>query len=149
MLELYYNFFKKFCDTDKYEELEMDTDSLYLALSEENWKMSFFPKNEMNGTSYVLKIALITLLRMQPTIFSPELVVIPTRNMIRESRDSSKENLDVQKSCVSVAKHIVVMTSKLTSTSLAAKDSIKGHWKTVASVDQSQSIAKCWGNLLM
>ena len=35
MLELYYNFFRKFCDTDKYEELEMDTDSLYLALSEE------------------------------------------------------------------------------------------------------------------
>ena len=35
MLEIYYNFFKKFCDTDKYEELEMDTDSLYLALSEE------------------------------------------------------------------------------------------------------------------
>ena len=36
MLELYYNFFKKFCDTDKYEELEMDTDSLYLAFSAEN-----------------------------------------------------------------------------------------------------------------
>ena len=35
MLELYYNFFKQFCDTDKYEELEMDTDSLYLTLSEE------------------------------------------------------------------------------------------------------------------
>ena len=35
MLELYYNFFKKFCDTDKYEELEMDTNSLYLALSEQ------------------------------------------------------------------------------------------------------------------
>ena len=37
MLELYYNFFKKFCDTDKYEELEMDTDSPYLALSEEKF----------------------------------------------------------------------------------------------------------------
>ena len=36
MLELYYNFFKKFCDTDKYEEFEMDTDYLNLALSEEN-----------------------------------------------------------------------------------------------------------------
>ena len=36
MLELYYNFFKRFCDTEKYEELEIDTDSLYLALSEEN-----------------------------------------------------------------------------------------------------------------
>ena len=29
MLELLYNFLKKFCDTDKYEELEKDTDSLY------------------------------------------------------------------------------------------------------------------------
>ena len=33
MLELYYNFFKEFCDEDKYEEMEMDRDSLYLALS--------------------------------------------------------------------------------------------------------------------
>ena len=37
MLELYCNFFKKFCDAGKYEELEMDTDSLYLALSKENF----------------------------------------------------------------------------------------------------------------
>ena len=28
MLELFYNFFKKYCDTEKYEELELDTDSL-------------------------------------------------------------------------------------------------------------------------
>ena len=34
MLELYYNFFQSFCDVKKFEELEMDTDSLYLALSE-------------------------------------------------------------------------------------------------------------------
>ena len=33
-LELYYNFFTRFCDTKKFEELEMDTDSLYLALAE-------------------------------------------------------------------------------------------------------------------
>ena len=36
MLELYYNFFYKFCDVNNFEELEMDTDSLYLALAEEN-----------------------------------------------------------------------------------------------------------------
>ena len=36
MLELYYNFFDKFCDVNKFEELEMDTDSLCLALAEEN-----------------------------------------------------------------------------------------------------------------
>ena len=34
MLELYYNFFERFCDVNKFEELEMDIDSLYLALSE-------------------------------------------------------------------------------------------------------------------
>ena len=44
MLGLYYNFFKKFCDTDKYEELEMHTDSLYLALSEENLEDVFLPE---------------------------------------------------------------------------------------------------------
>ena len=50
---------------------------------------------------------------------------MPTRNMIRESQASSKKNLIVQKCCVSVAKHIFVMISILTSTSSAAKDSIK------------------------
>ena len=34
ILELYHNFFTNFCDTDKYEEIEMDTDSLCLALGE-------------------------------------------------------------------------------------------------------------------
>ena len=34
MLKLYYNFFTRFCDVTKFEELEMDTDLLYLALAE-------------------------------------------------------------------------------------------------------------------
>ena len=34
MLELYYNFFIKFCDVTKFEELEIDIDSLYNALAE-------------------------------------------------------------------------------------------------------------------
>ena len=37
MLELYYNFFDKFCEVNKLEELEMETDLLYLALAEENF----------------------------------------------------------------------------------------------------------------
>ena len=74
MLELCYNFFKIFCDTDKSAEIELDTDFLYLALSEKNLEDVFLPKNELNGTSYVLKIALITLLRMQPTNFPQNLL---------------------------------------------------------------------------
>ena len=34
MLELYYNYFDKYCDVKEFEELEMDTDSLNPALSE-------------------------------------------------------------------------------------------------------------------
>ena len=34
MLELCYNFFTRLCDVNKFEELEMDTDSLYLAFAE-------------------------------------------------------------------------------------------------------------------
>ena len=34
MLELHYNFFERFCDVNKIKELEMDTDSFYLTLSE-------------------------------------------------------------------------------------------------------------------
>ena len=148
-LELYYNFFKRFCDTDKYEELEVDTDSLYLALSEENLEDVILPEKRADWDKLRLKIVLITLLRMQSTTFSPELFVMPTGNLIRESRASSKKNLDVQKRCVSVAKYIVVTISILISTSLAAKDSTKEHWKTVTMVDRCQSIAKCWRNLLM
>ena len=36
MLELYYNFFDKFCDVNNFEEHKMNTDSLYLALAEED-----------------------------------------------------------------------------------------------------------------
>ena len=35
LLELYYNFLDKFCDINKFGELEMDTDSFYLALTEQ------------------------------------------------------------------------------------------------------------------
>ena len=36
MLVLYYNFLTRYCDLDKFEELEMNTDSLYLALAEKD-----------------------------------------------------------------------------------------------------------------
>ena len=46
MLELYYNFFDKFCDVYNFEELEMDTDLLYLALDEEKLYDCFPPEKK-------------------------------------------------------------------------------------------------------
>ena len=56
MLELYCNFFKKFCDTDKYEELEMDTDSLYLALSKEKLGDVILPEKRAEWVQLCFKI---------------------------------------------------------------------------------------------
>ena len=49
MLELYYNFFDNFCDVNKLEELEMDRDSLYLALAEENFYDRIQPDKRAAG----------------------------------------------------------------------------------------------------
>ena len=49
MLELFYKFFDKFCDVNKFEELETDTDSLYLALAEKTYMIVSFPASEQNG----------------------------------------------------------------------------------------------------
>ena len=50
MLELYYNFFDEFCDVTKFEELEMDTDSLYLALAEEDLDDFILPSKRAEWT---------------------------------------------------------------------------------------------------
>ena len=50
LLELYYNFFHKYCDENKIEELEMDTDSLYLALAEDNLDDCILPKKKAQWT---------------------------------------------------------------------------------------------------
>ena len=49
ILELYYNFFERFCDVNKFEEIEMDTDSLYLALTEKNCTIAFEKNLNLNG----------------------------------------------------------------------------------------------------
>ena len=121
----------------------MDTDSLYLALSEENLEDVILPEKRAECDQVRSKDCTNNFTASATDIFFPELAVMSTINMIRESRVSSKKSLDVQRCCVSVAKHNVVMISVLTSTSLAAKASIEEHWKSVAMVDQCQNIAKC------
>ena len=44
MLELYYNFFSRFCDVNKFEELETDTDLLYFALAEKELEVCIGPE---------------------------------------------------------------------------------------------------------
>ena len=43
MMELFFNFSDKFCEVSKFEELKMDTDSLYLALAEKKLDEGILP----------------------------------------------------------------------------------------------------------
>ena len=142
MLEFYYNFFRKFCDTEKYEELEMDTDSLYLALSEGILEDFILPEKKTNGKQYVHEIVQIASLRMQRATSPHEHVVLLTRSMIKESRDCLKKISVVPKCCACVAEPIVATIDRITSTTSVARDSRKELWKTVE-IDPCQSIGKC------
>ena len=46
MLQIKYCFFSSFCDPNKYELIEMDTDSLYMALCAEHFHEIIRPKIE-------------------------------------------------------------------------------------------------------
>ena len=116
MLELYYNFFKAFRETEKYEEFEMDTNSLYLALSEENLGNIILPEKRNEWKQYVRKVVQTASLRMQRTTSSQKHVVLLTRSMIRKNRDCLKKNSGVPKCCACVAKLIVATIERVTST---------------------------------
>ena len=122
MLELYYNFFDKFCDVNKFEELEMDTDSLYLALAEENLYTVSNQIRELLGKK-LGKMTVETLSRrMQNLIYYLERVAVRIKIMISGNRDFLKKNSDVQKCYVCVARHIAAMTTSQISSNLAVKD---------------------------
>ena len=78
ILELYYSFFKMFCDTDKYEEPEMDTDSLYLALSEENLEDVILPEKRAEWEQLRSKDCTDNFTANVTDIFPPELAVMST-----------------------------------------------------------------------
>ena len=84
-------------DTDKYEELEMDTDFLYLALSEENLEEIILPEKRAEWDQLRSKDCTDNFTAKATDNFSPKFAVMPTRNMIRENRDYLKKSLDVQK----------------------------------------------------
>ena len=65
MLELYYSFFTRFCDVNKFEELKMDTYSLYLALAEKELEDRIRPEREPKGRSCEqMTVAIISLLML-------------------------------------------------------------------------------------
>ena len=122
MIELYYNFFDKFCNVESFEELEKDTDSLYLALAHDNLYDCIRPSKKAEWEALRNTIVIILSKLMLYKISSLELVVINVKNTISVNQVCSRKNLYVLKLFVSVAKFIVATMPNRISTSSAAKD---------------------------
>ena len=75
MLELYYTFFDKFCDVSQFEELEMHTDSLYLALAEEDLDYCILTSKRAGWTEKRSKDCRDDSDQMRKTTFPPVLVL--------------------------------------------------------------------------
>ena len=142
MWELYYNFFKKFCDTEKYEELEMGTDSLCLALLEENLEDNILPEKRKEWEVMPSRDCTDSFTANATDNFFPRTCYSAHKKHDRREPDCLKKNSGVPKCCVCVAKPIVATIERVTSTISVARDSKKELWKTVE-MGPCQSIGKC------
>ena len=127
MLELYYNFFDKLCDVNKFEELEMNKDSLYLALAEEDLHKCILPSKRAQRNEKRSKDCRDDFKADSENIFFPVLAALNIRNISRQNQDCSNRSSDVTKCCVYVVKLIAVTIVKVGKISLAVKERINAH----------------------
>ena len=121
LLELYYNFFDKFCDVNIFEELEMDTDSFYLDLAEEDLDDCIIPSKRAEWTEKRNKDCRDDFRADAKNNFFPVLAILNIRNMTTENQDCSRRSSDTAKCIAGVVKPIAVTIVKVKSISLSVK----------------------------
>ena len=124
MLELYYNFFERFCDVNKIEELEMDTDSLFLALSEKQLYDCIREESKVYRELLRTEYCKDDFTANAKTNF---LRTCCTKHMKHDKREPGLfKSFVVRKCCVYAVIHFVVMTPIPTNTILAANVGYRG-----------------------
>ena len=96
----------------------MDTDSFYLASSEESLEDGILLGKRVEWNQLHSKDCTDNFTVKATDVFSPELAVMSTRSMIRESREFLQKSLNVQN-------FIFATIELVTSTISIARDSIK------------------------
>ena len=122
MLELYHNFFTRFCAVNKFGKLETDTDSLSLALAERELEACITPEmraewQRLRSNDCVDSFTADAVANSFPRICC----VKQKKNMIRESVAYLKKSSNVPRCYVYVVRHTAAMTSPLTKTNSAVK----------------------------
>ena len=96
---------------NKFEELEMDTDSLYLALAEENLYGCILPDKRAAWEKMRESDCRDSFKADAKSNFFPRTCCSIHKNMISGTWDFSKKNLGAQKFSVYVVRHIAAMTT--------------------------------------
>ena len=141
-LELYYTFLTKFCNVDKFEDLEVDTDSLYLAHAEK--KLEDCTRPEMRAEWQRLRSNDCLDIFTADTVANFFHGTFCVKHKQHDKREPGlKKSSDVRRYYVYVVGHTAAMTSPLINLSLAVKVSTKLYWNRAAT-DQWKSIGKSW-----
>ena len=108
MLELYYNFLTKICDNEKFQEIEIDTDSMYLAVAEKEMFDCIRREKRQEWDLLRGKNCRYFFTAGDCSNFFSGPVVLNTKIMIKESLVCSNRNFDSLISCFCVAGHTAV-----------------------------------------
>ena len=143
MLEFYYNFFKNFFDNDKYEELEMDTDSLFLALSEETLEDVIVPEKRAELDQLRSKDCIDNFTANAADNFFPRSCCNAHKKHDKREPGLFKEEFRCAKMSCLCSKTYCCYDEQTNKHKFSGKGLNKRTFKSVAMVDQCQSIAKC------
>ena len=133
MLELYYNFFTRFCDVNKFEELEIDTDSLYLALAEKELEDCVKSEMTTEWQKWRSNNCVVGFTADAVANFFPRTCCVKhTQNMTRENLAYLKNGSDGRRRYVYIVKHTAAMTSPLKNLNLVVKVSTNLYWNRAA-----------------
>ena len=126
MLELFYNFFKKFCDVNKFEELEMDTESLYHALAPKELEDCNRPEMRAEWQRLRSNECVDSFTADAVAKFLPLTCSVKHIQQNKTEPGLFKKNSDVERCYFCVA-----MTLPLINLSLTVKVSVNFYWKSI------------------
>ena len=125
ILELYYIFFQRLYDVNKFEELEKDTDSLYLALSEKELYDCIREESKAEWEVMRTEDCKDDFTANATTNFVPRTCCTEHKKHDKREPGFFKEEFPCRECCVYAVRSIVVMTPIPTNTNFAAKAQTK------------------------
>ena len=130
LLELYYNFFIRFCDVGKFEELEKDTESLYLALAEKELEVCIRPEMRAERQRLRSNDCVDSFTADAVANFFPRTCCVKHKQQDKKEPGLFEEEFRCTRCHVYAVRHIVAITSPPINLKLAVKVSTNAYWNS-------------------